>query len=626
MRKIRSYSVLLGAALLLSGFTWGFGGDVCKDASKLAATLDNLRDQAQSRQVEAKILSLCPDGAPGLYVAALQLERVGNIDGAITLYRKALQQQPSFPQASGNLGVLYAQKGMNDEASVELARGLSAVSNPKYNKAMGHILAERKVYPLAVYHLSEASRDLPGEADIFMKLADIYASTGQPEKALEEYRRAVTADPNHELAHVGMATIFLTRGEADKALDELKKAEMVNPHNRDVHVMMAGVYEKKGDQKLAEYQYLLGGKGKTTAAVAAQEAVGGTHKGDPAIEALKASLKESPEKAAEIYEKMGNLYRLAGKNDEAIAAYKEAAHRNSTSSDVYENLGILYEKSGKIDEAVVAYKQAVQVKPDNAEAHLRLADIRNSRGFYQEAVEQYSEFLRLKPDSPDIQLKLARIFSKTKETNLAIDAYSSVLKHSPDSIEANREIAPLYRTKGLNDKAVEHYKKVLAQQKDDVETRNALVSIYVKNKQYDEITDLLKAAVEQAPDDPNNQYKLGLIYEFRKDYENSIACYKKAAEIKPDHARSLNALGRLYMKTGRISEAKEALEAAKKADPNLEEATVLLNNIRDEFSPEPRKINKKMKVSRSKKAKKSGKKKTARPTKTKTVKGRAASK
>jgi hypothetical protein len=86
--------------------------------------------------------------------------------------------------------------------------------------------------------------------------------------------------------------------------------------------------------------------------------------------------------------------------------------------------------------------------------------------------------------------------------------------------------------------------------------------------------------------------------------------------VKADHARSLNALGRLYMKTGRINEAKEMLEAAKKSDPTLEETAVLLNNIRDEFNPEPRKISK-GKKGKSKKSKKSTKtKKTKKTTKT----------
>lgn len=609
MQIFRSFCVLLTAVLLLSGFTWGFRGDACKQALEMADSLDSIREDAILRQTEEKILVLCPAGPAAHYVSALKLERVGNAEGAMNEYRLALQQQPSYPRASGNLGLLYAQAGRTDDASVELTRGLGAPSNARYHKALGLILSSYKVYPLAAYHLNEAAGQLSRDPQVFTSLAEIRTATGQPDKALEEYGRALAADPDNERAHSGIAAIYLARNEPDKALEELKKAEMANPRNRQTHLQMAAIYERKGDAKQADYQYLLGGKAKPAAkaAIAGKlpdgEPLSGTDL-DKSVEAIKESIKETPDKAVSAYERLGNLYRAAGKDSDAVAAYKEAVYRNSTSSDVYLNLGILYEKHSKLDEAVVAYKQAIQLKPDNSDARLRLADIYLARGSYFPAVEQYGEFLKLKPDSPDIQLKLARILAKNREINLAIEAYSAVLKNSPDNLDANREVALLYKSKGLNDKAIEHYKKALAQQKDDVDTRSALVSLYVKSKQYDEITDLLKGTAELFPEDPNNHYKLGLIYEFRKDYENAIACYKKAAELKPDHARSLNALGRLYMKTGRISEAKEVLEAAKMADPSLEETAILLNNIRDEFSPEPHKINKNLKSSRSKKSKK----------------------
>ncbi len=611
-RRIVSALMLLCASSLLTGFSWGslrFGGDSCKETIDAAGKLADISDEAQARQEEARILADCPDGAAASFVTALQLERVGNVDGAISEYRKALLKERSFSIASGNLGLLYAQKGMNDEASVELARGLSSVPNPKYHKAMARILAERKVYPLAIYHYNEAGRELQRDASIFLGLADIYRSSGQQDKALEEYRRALSADPNSEKANIGIAAISLERNDLNKAIEQLKKAEVANPQNRDIHLMLAGIYEKKGDVKLAEYHYLLGGKGKV-APVALPQPSGPVVAGDSSkeIEALKTAIKDRPDDVLS-YEKLGHLYRTTGKDTEAIEAYREAAHRNSSSSDVYLNLGILYEKRSQIDEAVVAYKQAIKAKPDNHDARLRLGDIRLSHGFFQEAVDQYSEFLKLRPASPDIHLKLARIFAKSKEVNLAIESYSHVLKYSPDDADANREIAALYKRKGLNEKAIEHFRKVLTMHKDDTETRSELVSIYVKNKQYDEITLLLKEATELTPDDPNNHYKLGLIYDFKKDYENAMANYKKAIEIKADHARSLNALGRLYMKTGRLSEARDALEAAKKADPAMEETSILLNNIRDEFNPEPRKISKgkKGKSKKGKKVSKTGK-------------------
>ena len=620
INRIRNLLILMGALLLLTGFRWGTFGNPCKETMSDAAKLEAITNEAELNLEEARIISLCPDGASSNFVAALRLQRAGNIDGAIGEYRRALLKESTFPVASGNLGLLYAQKGMKDEASVELARGLSSsLPNPRYHLAMARILTERKVYPLAIYHYNEAGHELSRDATIFIDLAEVYRATGQQDQALEQYRKALTADPNAEKANIGIAAISLERNDLDNAILQLKKAEVANPQNREIHLMLAGIYEKMGDAKLADYHYLLGGRVKSATSHLSAGAV--PISPEKEIEFLKTAIKEHPADVAP-YERLGHIYRAAGKDSEAIEAYREAAHRNSSNSDVYLNLGILYEKRGQIDEAVVAYKQAIKARSDNFDARLRLGDIRLSHGFFQEAVEQYSEFLKLRPESPDIHLKLARILAKSKETNLAIESYKHVLKYSPDDADANREIAALYKTNGQNEKSIEHYRKALSLHPDDAESRTALVSIYVKNKQYDEITTLLKEATVLTPDDPNNHYKLGLIYDFKKDYDNAAANYKKAIEIKGDHARSLNALGRLYMKTGRLSEAKEVLEAAKKADPGMEETTVLLNNIRDEFNPEPRKISAKEK-SKNKKSKKVSKPaKTSK--KTKPAKSRSA--
>ncbi|HEY4743715.1 MAG TPA: tetratricopeptide repeat protein, partial [Desulfuromonadaceae bacterium] len=268
MPTIRPYIALLCVLPLLTGFTWGFGSDSCKDALDLVKTLDTLHDEAQVRQTEAKILSRCPDGAAAHYVTAQQYERVGNVDAAIGEYRTALRQEPGFSQASGNLGLLYARKGMEDDASVELARGLASAPKPAYHRAMGRILTVHKVFPLAIYHYNEAARGLATDASLFSELAETYVAAGQPDKALDEYRRALAVDPRHVKAHLGIATIFLGRNQPDKALEELKQAAATEPENRQVHLMLAGIYEKKGDAKQAEYENLLGGKGKGKAAAA----------------------------------------------------------------------------------------------------------------------------------------------------------------------------------------------------------------------------------------------------------------------------------------------------------------------------------------------------------------------
>ena len=76
-------------------------------------------------------------------------------------------------------------------------------------------------------------------------------------------------------------------------------------------------------------------------------------------------------------------------------------------------------------------------------------------------------------------------------------------------------------------------------------------------------------------------------------------------------------------RVSRLEQAKEALESAKNADPGLEETTVLLSNIRDEFTPEGKKYYSKKKGHKGKKVKAVKKGKKGKKGKSKAKKGRS---
>ncbi len=622
IKKRAVLPLLAGASLLLSGFSWDFSGDKCKEALDLARQLPGLKDEAVRSRDEAKIVGICPDGAAAQYVAGQQAERAGNVDGAVSAYQRALQTDPSLAVASGSLGLLYLQKGLLDDAAVELTKGVTGAPSPTLNKALARVMLQKRVYALAKYYLGEAARQAPDDPEVMVVKAELYQAEGQSERAQDEYRRALLADPSSEEACMGLAQLYLKENQQDKALDLLKKTAVANPHSSQIHLMLADIYEKQGDVKQSQYERLLGGQKVAVPTTEPQPQPEGIVQGDQlalkgqidqAADAYRTVLKTQPD-AVQPYEKLGALYQKAGRESEALAAYREATYRHSDDPFVYYNLGLLYEKRNQLDEAVVAYKRAIEKKPDLADAHLKLADIRLVQGNSKEAVDQYLEFLKLKPESADIRLKLARVFVKFKQLDKAEESYLDVLKLAPDNADAHRELAAVYRSEDKLDKAVEQYKRALELVKNDTESRNALVTIYVKTKQYDDLTALLKEAAELNPGDPVSFYRLGLVYDFRKEYDNAITSYKKAIELKGDYARALHALGRVYMKTGRLSEAREALEAAKQADPKLADTTVLLNNIRDDFNPVPHKFakTKHYKKHKKKAAHKMSKKKVAK--------------
>jgi tetratricopeptide (TPR) repeat protein len=131
MKNCSIFLLLVLVTLFTCGFDWGFGAkDKCGDAKRLVTELAMVKTAAERTAMEARILRLCPEGGAGHYIKAINLEKAGNIDGASIEYGEALKDDPTFPQASGNLGLIHLQQGLYDEAAVELTVALKTVPTP----------------------------------------------------------------------------------------------------------------------------------------------------------------------------------------------------------------------------------------------------------------------------------------------------------------------------------------------------------------------------------------------------------------------------------------------------------------------------------------------------------------
>ncbi|MDD3294188.1 MAG: tetratricopeptide repeat protein, partial [Geobacteraceae bacterium] len=125
MKKTSILVVALLASLSF-GFDWTFGlSGKCTQARKIIDTLSEKKSDEEREQAEKKALELCSGGAAGLYVKGLRHERAGRLDEAMEEYRACLKEDSSFTRARGNLGNIYYQKGMYDEAALEMTKALS---------------------------------------------------------------------------------------------------------------------------------------------------------------------------------------------------------------------------------------------------------------------------------------------------------------------------------------------------------------------------------------------------------------------------------------------------------------------------------------------------------------------
>ena len=109
-----------------------------------------------------------------------------------------------------------------------LERGVRALpSSISIRHTYGYALLRRGRYPEAVPQFEAYARLLPKEANPHDSLGEVYLVTGQPEKALESYARAVEVDPSFWSSHQGRAGAYAMLGRYDEALGELDEAEKI---------------------------------------------------------------------------------------------------------------------------------------------------------------------------------------------------------------------------------------------------------------------------------------------------------------------------------------------------------------------------------------------------------------
>jgi len=114
----------------------------------------------------------------------------------------------------------------------------------------------------------------------------------------------------------------------------------------------------------------------------------------------------------------GNRAVEAGKTDEALAFYEEAAGLGTDKYAAYFNMGNVYYEANKWKEAEQAYLNALSAarnKTDKARAWHNLGNTYLAQNQYREAVKAYKEALKLRPDDEDTRYNLAYAFSKMKK-------------------------------------------------------------------------------------------------------------------------------------------------------------------------------------------------------------------
>jgi tetratricopeptide (TPR) repeat protein len=365
-----------------------------------------------------------------------------------------------------------------------------------------------------------------GLAHLYEEMA---VNAGRPDyatQAVEEYKRALDADPKSLLLQDGLADLYFKIGRIKDAVSAAQDQVKRNPDDIAAHTLLGQVYLRSlGDMQGAQSGEML------------QRAIGEYE----TIARLKPNDLESKLL-------LGQLYALNHDSAKAEAQFKDAQKIDADSEDVVLNMARLYGENGDLQRAVDTLS-AVPVEDRTARIEFALGAIYDQLKKPKEAAAAYRRSLDIEPDNPDAERGLANALLVDNQLDEALKVLNALVAADPSDGPSEIHISEIQRRQGHYDEALATLEKAKSQVQDSLELSYNEALIYDALGKYDQATGVLTGILDSSAhpegkySDPEKQNRaiflnrLGIIYREQNKTTEAVAAYKQMASLGGDYAR-----------------------------------------------------------------------------------------
>ncbi len=355
-----------------------------------------------------------------------------------------------------------------------------------------------------------------------------YGRSDMANKAIEEYRLAIEAEPSAEFLTSGLAEFYVKTGRIRDAVLEAQDIIKRDPKNLEAHKLLGRIYLRSlGDMP--------GGNGSDNVLKLA-------------IEQYETIVKLQPD-SVDDHLLLGRLYRLNNDMQKAESELKTAVKLDPSSEEAVTTLAVLYTDEGDTAHAL----QVLSAVPDSgrsAKLYSALGAAYEQRKDYKNAIEAYRHAIVLDRDNLDAIRGLAENLLNDGQTDAALEQFKVIADANPEDAQTYLRIAEIYRREGKYDLAIENLKKADTMVPDSLEVPYNLAAVYQAQGRYDDAVKLLqdllkkteKSETASSQADRNNRAifieRLGMIYREQENYTAAVETFRKMLTLGDENARS----------------------------------------------------------------------------------------
>lgn len=454
------------------------------------------KSPAEARREIDNLLAKSQDDPALLAAAGTYLAAGSNLGKARALLERAIQLDPKATGARMALARLLirlrdlggAQTQLqevvrNDTRNQPARLGLSELA-----WAQGDKDASRK-------WLEEAISVDPSAVEARLRLAQLAFISGDANRGRDLLNQAVDVAEDSKTALNGAGKVLARAGLSDEALAKFRAAAAAGLREGDLNAARLQLDLNRPDQarKLLE-----SGLARTPDWREASQLLiqvdARTGQVDRALARARALAADaSPEALSEVD---GDVYALAGKASQAIAAYEKAQHKRPTITlafklfdvrrtakaapvelsltqwlqhspgdiEVRQLLAGYYEATGRSDEAIAEYEQLAAQKPPDPAVLNNLAWLLHEKGDAR-ALEMAQEAHQAAPKVPEIADTYGWILVQRNQAAEGLDVLQAALSGAPGNPDIQYHVAAAYAKSGQQQRAAELLRESLKSRK-----------------------------------------------------------------------------------------------------------------------------------------------------------------
>ena len=463
----------------------------------------------------------------------------GRYDEALDAYEKAVVCDGEAEQLIRNLTVLLARMGRKQQA-IEWADKL----------AQAH----------------------PGDADISLFQADLYAALGERDKAIGLYQAVLAQRPQDPEALSRLGKQYLDTLDYAKARDCFERLVAVKPDSLPGHYYLAQLYRELKDnpKAVAAYQKALDIDWSAALAMEAADFYEGQKLDPQAIELYKKVMDAGEGQEDEAAIRLARLYLARKQTDQALALLRDLRSKAPDDPQLGLAVGRILIEQRNYPEAIRVFSGLLAHDENDMAVRAMLAMTYYDSGDRAQAKTVLKAVKIGQPGFDEALALLVKLYAEDKDYHAAVALIDKAIRGSQGHDQSYRFLlASTYEEQGRLSEAEQVLREAISLYPKAVEGHFNYGMFLERHGRLDEAMTQMEKVLALNPDDPLALNYIGYSWADQSlRLPEALSYIQKALAQRPDDGFVLDSLGWVYFKMGKLNKAAEALEKATNLEPD----------------------------------------------------------